>query len=104
MSFAPSRNVMLMAALWATALAFYLTTHLHPDVSWYLVATDRILDGARPYRDIIEVNPPLAFYLTTPPVFAARLLHLSSSVCFVAYLSLLIAASVLLVSRVLGQS
>jgi len=93
-----------MSGLWAAALAFYLTTHLHPDVSWYLVATGRILDGARPYRDIIEVNPPLAFYLTMPPVLAARLSHLSASACFIVYLFLLIAASVLLADRVLSQS
>lgn len=35
------------------------------DVSWYMVSTSRWLwDGAQLYRDIVEINPPLAFYET----------------------------------------
>jgi len=40
---------------------------LHSDVSWYLVATERFVNGARLYQDVIEVNPPLAFYLMARP-------------------------------------
>lgn len=34
-----------------------------PDVSWLLHAAERILDGARPYVDVVEVNPPLIVWL-----------------------------------------
>ena len=34
-----------------------------PDVSWLLYAAERILDGARPYVDVVEVNPPLIVWL-----------------------------------------
>ncbi|MDT0619796.1 GtrA family protein [Salinisphaera sp. P385] len=48
------------------------STILNHDTSWYLIATNRWLDGARLYEDIIEVNPPLAFYLTAPAVWVAN--------------------------------
>ena len=34
-----------------------------PDVSWLLYVAERILDGARPYVDVVEVNPPLIVWL-----------------------------------------
>lgn len=99
-----ARRPGLLAALLLVAMfAFYLTTTLHHDVSWYLVATDRLLDGARLYVDIIEVNPPLAFYLTMPPVALARLTGLAPAACFIGYAFLLIAGSLLLIRRLLDR-
>ena len=63
----------LLGAVWLASLLYFLQATPNHDVAWYLVATDRFLDGARLYRDIIEVNPPLVFYLTVPPVAVARL-------------------------------
>jgi len=96
------RPALLLALLLAGALGFYLTTTLHHDVSWYLVATARMLDGARLYEDIIEVNPPLAFYLTVPPIVVARLIGITSEAAFIGYVFALIAGSLMLVHRVLG--
>jgi hypothetical protein len=61
--------------LLATALAaavFYPRFSLNHDASWYLTGTGMFLDGGRLYHDIVEINPPLAFYLTIPPVWIAR--------------------------------
>jgi len=98
-----ARPVLWLPALWAAALLFYLPHYLHSDVSWYLVATDRFLDGARLYRDVIEVNPPLAFYLMAPPVLVARLLGISATAVFVGYVFLLLALSLWLADRALRQ-
>lgn len=46
---------------------------LHTDVSWYLYVAERILDGSRLYIDLVDVNPPVIVYLSTPPVLASRL-------------------------------
>jgi putative flippase GtrA len=61
-----------LLALLAGAAWFYAGTMLNHDTSWYLIATSRWLDGAELYRDIVEINPPLAFYLTAPAVLLAR--------------------------------
>jgi hypothetical protein len=83
----------LLGMLWLASLVYFLHTTLNHDVAWYLVAADRFLDGARLYRDIIEVNPPLAFYLAVPPVAAARLTGWEPIDCLVVYVFLLIALS-----------
>lgn len=93
----------VLVLLLAGAFGFSLTTTLHHDVSWYLVAADRLLDGARLYVDIIEVNPPLAFYLTMPPVAFARLTGTPPAACFIGYVFLLIAASLFLIRRLLDR-
>lgn len=66
------------------------------------MATGRMLDGARLYVDIIEVNPPLAFYLTVPPVAAARLIGISSEAALISYVFVLIVGSLVLVHRLLS--
>jgi putative flippase GtrA len=63
----PAMAVLLAAAAW-----YYSGTMLNHDTSWYLIATPRWLDGAELYRDIVEINPPLSFYLTAPAVFLSR--------------------------------
>ncbi len=47
------------------------------DVSFYLYGTNRILDGARLYVDVVEVNPPMVFVIDVPAVLVSRWLHVS---------------------------
>ena len=44
------------------------------DVSWMITISEKWLDGAVPYVDFIETNPPAAILLYLPPVALARLL------------------------------
>ncbi|HUL09871.1 MAG TPA: hypothetical protein VLV76_26305 [Candidatus Acidoferrum sp.] len=101
--FLPHWHEIVLVLLLAGAFGFCLTTTLHHDVSWYLVATNRLLDGALLYVDIIEVNPPLAFYLTMPPVAFARLTGIAPAACFIGYVFLLIAVSLFLIRRLLDR-
>lgn len=95
------RTWTLIATLWLAALAYYLTRdYLHPDVSWVLVATGRMLDGARIYRDIIEINPPMIFYSAAPGVLLARLTGWQAMTGFSAYVLLLVLGSVALTAVV----
>jgi hypothetical protein len=63
------------------------------DQSWYLISVQKILAGARPYVDVIELNPPLNFYLVMPPVFLAERLGALPEHAFVAYVVALACAS-----------
>ncbi len=49
-------------------------THLNHDLSWILYSSAQMLRGAEFGRDIIAANPPLAWFLTLPPVGLAELL------------------------------
>src|SRR6185437_7942529 len=62
---------------------FYANGELHHDPSFLLVATRRWLDGATLYRDIVEINPPLIFYLTAPAVLISNLLRVSDATVFI---------------------
>lgn len=88
----------------ALALVFHSLVPLPSDVSYFVLADARILDGAVPYVDIMETNPPLAFWLTMPPVWLARLLHLPLHTVFVAYVCLMIAAGLAVTRQVLRSA
>jgi hypothetical protein len=46
--------VVAVAVLLRQALPFNV------DVSWWLIVSERMLDGQRLYVDILETNPPMA--------------------------------------------
>ena len=52
------------------------------DPASLLYAAGRILDGARLYTDLIDLNPPFTFLFHLPVVAASRLLHLDVISCF----------------------
>lgn len=74
------------AALILLTLLKMSTQPLNGDVGVLLATAERILDGALMYRDILETNPPLVFYLAIPPIYLARLLGRSPVPFFYAYL------------------
>ena len=76
---------------------------MHHDVAWYLYATGRLLDGATLYRDIIDLNPPLIFYLTTPAVWIARGLEYSSIPVFKVYVLLIAIFSFFLCRQIINK-
>ena len=88
----------------AVALVFHGNVPLTADVSYFLVADGRILDGSAPYVDILETNPPLAFWITLPAVWLARILGLSPHIAFVGYVCLAIAGALGLTRLVLRSA
>jgi hypothetical protein len=80
---------------------------LNHDTAWFLYGAERMLDGARLYHDIIEVNPPLAFYLKVPAVIVARLLDIPVIPAFKLFIILLVCSSLfacrLLIDRAFGE-
>ena len=84
-----------LAVLFAiVSLHFRFSTYINHDVAWYLYSAGRLLDGGRMYQDMfVDVNPPLALYLTVPPVYLARLTGMFSVDIFIAYLCVLVLAS-----------
>jgi len=93
----------LLLALMVTALvtAFRLSGSIDSDVASQLLIAQRIHEGARLYRDIIEVNPPLWFWMALPVDRLATLLHLPAASVMVAAFGLLIALSLAATERLL---
>jgi len=93
----------LLLALLVTALvtAFRLSGSIDSDVASQLWIAQRIHEGARLYRDIIEVNPPLWFWMALPIDRLASLLHVpAASVLCVAF-GVLVALSLAATERLI---
>jgi hypothetical protein len=82
---------------WVTA-ALWLNFHTiaNVDNGWLLYATQRYLNGEKPYVDFFETNPPLVLWLYMPPVYVAGELGLDVVHTFDAYVILLAAGSLAL--------
>lgn len=86
-------------ALPFTALAAIVAilTQIQPsaDVAWQMWIGRELSKGAQLYRDIVEINPPLWFWLAVPIVRIAALLHLSGPTVLIVFLGLCAAVSLL---------
>jgi len=79
----PQFRVLILIACLAAGAAFYASGLLNHDPSFLLLATRRWLHGATLYRDIMETNPPLIFYLMAPAVVLSEWSGISASTVFV---------------------
>jgi hypothetical protein len=78
-----SRRVAILgAAVLVLGAIPAFTSRLQPDTAWLLYAAEHMLDGARPYVDLVEINPPLILWLDALPVMIARIVGLPSALVF----------------------
>ena len=70
-----SRALRVALAVTAVMTVLRLGGTVDSDVAWQLWIAGRLHAGARLYRDIIEVNPPLWFWMAVPVDRAADWLH-----------------------------
>ena len=57
----------------ALAMTQQMLGHQNCDNTWLYTAAERFVEGARPYVDFIETNPPASFLIYLPGVGLARL-------------------------------
>lgn len=62
---------LLCAILAGLAIACAFAARLGHDQAWYLYAASRILEGARPYRDLVDPNLPTVSLLSLLPAWLA---------------------------------
>src|SRR3954452_23042381 len=85
----------LVVALFLTMVATvaHFGGSIDSDVASQLGIAQRIHEGARLYRDIVEVNPPLWFWMAVPVERLAALLHLTATSMLIGAFGLLVALS-----------
>ncbi|MDM7933606.1 GtrA family protein [Tabrizicola sp.] len=96
-------GLVLPLLLAVSVLALFWGRMLNHDTAWYLIATRDWLGGATLYVDVMEVNPPLNFYLTVPALLFADLLGVSDTNGQYIALSLLIFLSLWWCSAIIGS-
>jgi hypothetical protein len=72
----PAVTVGLALALFLASSVLVLTNLVNHDVSWFYYMSQRWLDGARLYVDLIDMNLPLVVYVGVPPAWLAAALGL----------------------------
>lgn len=94
------RLAAVLASPWTTlalvgvAIGQQLAGHIDCDVSWFITFAEKVVDGAVPYVDVTDPNPPAAFLSLVPAVKLARALGLAVEpvvaglVFFAAFLSM----------------
>ncbi len=70
--FRPAFVVLAIAVLFAIQIAVRFSSELNHDTAWFLYVAQGLLGGGELYRDFVEVNPPLAIWLTVPVVMLGR--------------------------------
>ena len=90
------------AAIVAFSLGVELRRVIPSDTGFLLYIAGRVLDGARLYVDIIEINPPLIVGLNLPVVLASRALGVPDILVYRLAVAALMLACIGLTGRVLG--
>jgi hypothetical protein len=98
-----SRPLWVALAVTALVTAVRLNGTVDSDVAWQLWIAGRIHAGANLYRDIIETNPPLWFWMALPVEGVATLLHVRIEAVLVVFIGSLVALSLAATDRLLGH-
>lgn len=70
--FRPAIVLIAITALFAGQITIRFGSELNHDTAWFLYVAQGLLYGGELYRDFVEVNPPLAIWLTVPVVMLSR--------------------------------
>ena len=87
-----------------TVVASFDPRGINHDITWFLHCAGQLLDGGRAYVDFIETNPPLIVWLAIPPVWVARLTGLPEILVYHLFVLVLVAGTLLAVSRLLAAA
>lgn len=99
----PSRPLAWALVVVALVTALRLTGTVDSDVASQLWIASRIHTGAHLYRDIVEVNPPLWFWMAIPVDRLAALLHLRAETVLIGAFGLLVALALAATDRLIGH-
>jgi hypothetical protein len=101
--FRPAIFLIAIAALFAGQIAIRLGSDLNHDTAWFLYVAHGLLEGGELYRDFVEVNPPLAMWLTMPVVMLSRVIGVGPIETLYGVFFAITALSLLLVWRYLAM-
>ena len=101
---AVATNTLLLvtAALLVVAIAAEFRARIIPDTGVLLYVGAQVLDGARLYVDVIDINPPLIIWMNAAVVWAARTVTIDPIVTYRIAVVLAAVLSLVLGARILG--
>lgn len=94
----------VIAASAVAAFGIHIFVPINHDVAWIMEGAGRLLDGGRFGRDIVDMNPPLAWWLSTIPAELARLTGIGITAALTLFVIAVGLASIGLTAGVLSVS
>src|SRR4051794_14615740 len=98
-----SRPLLVALAVTVLITTIRMTGTVDSDVAWQLWIAGRIHAGANLYRDIIETNPPLWFWMALPIDRIASYLHVRPEPVLTGAIGALVALSLAATHRLMGH-
>ena len=98
-----SRPLLIALVVTALVTALRLVDTVDSDVAWQLWIAGRMHAGAHLYRDIIEVNPPLWFWMAIPVERLSAILRLPIVPVLIVTVGILVAVSLYATDRLLAH-
>lgn len=98
------RTPLALVGILALSVLMMVPAILSEDTYWLLYLGRELVNGAAPYVDFFEVNPPLIIWLNVPPAWLAEVAGLPLVGVFKAYVFALIGLSLWLSWRVMAVS
>jgi len=93
----------LLAVIIGFAVLQQALGHVNCDTSWFITFAEKVFDGARPYIDISDPNPPAAFLAYLPAVWLSHLAKIRIEPIVVTMTFLLALGSITLAGTILRK-
>jgi len=99
----PNSTIPAIACLVLVLLAavLHLSMSVNHDAAWLLHGTRNLVDGGVYGKTVVDVNPPLAWWIATPAVVTQKLFGIKLGLAFKLYVLFLIGVSVAICDRLL---
>ncbi len=94
----------VIAALATFAALLHVFTPFNHDEAWVLESAGRLLEGGRFGSDVIDVNPPLVWWIGAMPAWVARQIGMRADVVATAFTTLMAVFSFFAVDRLIDKS
>lgn len=92
-----------LISIFGSMLTYRFSVYLNHDVAWLLIGAERMAGGAVFGRDVIDVNPPLPWWIDQPAIWIHKL-GLSLSEAFTILTALLTGLSLYLSAKLLRET
>lgn len=97
-----ARPLLVALSIIAVAVAIRAQGTVDADVAWQLWIGRQLNNGAHLYRDILETNPPLWFWMAMPVDWLSSLVHVRSDHLLIALVDCAAALSIIATDRLIG--
>lgn len=94
-------NTAIVAGLAALAAALHVLTPINHDEAVFIEGAGRLLDGSQFGRDVIDMNPPLIWWISAVPVWLARQVGARIEIVATVFMASMAALSLVAVNRLI---